>query len=247
MTWTLYLNPRWRVQRAEGTLRLRDTTLVPVVVEELEAYRSRARGQLQDQTRQAEEYLSLANRLLEQGSTHLARQAFKSAYGLSAHDAAFNEDARVQLQNLKMQQAVVGLNRRQARMIGQAPGAPPGLAGAGTDFTPQEAREILARQSAEETAIQLKLAERLVQQQEAALTSPAAIRATVPEQGRVLTFARPLAVDPWMDLRLHLKAVAVGTGPGSGARWGILAGLFLVALAWLRLIQRGRREPGTNR
>ncbi len=44
----------------------------------------------------------------------MARRAFQAAYGLSTHDAAFNEDARVQLHNIKLQQALVGLNVRQA-------------------------------------------------------------------------------------------------------------------------------------
>ena len=47
-----------------------------------------------------------------------ARRAFQAAYGLSTGDAAFNEDARVQLHNIKLQQALVGLNVRQAAAAG---------------------------------------------------------------------------------------------------------------------------------
>ena len=39
-----------------------------------------------------------------------ARRAFENAYRLSQNYAAFNEDARVQLQKLKTQQAMMGIN-----------------------------------------------------------------------------------------------------------------------------------------
>ena len=58
-----------------------------------------------DKTKQAETLLSLGNRLLEKGDPAQARRAFQSAFGLSTHDSAFNEDARVQLHNLKLLQA----------------------------------------------------------------------------------------------------------------------------------------------
>ena len=57
-------------------------------------------------------------RAWQQGDPQQARRAFQAAYGLSTHDAAFNEDARVQLHNLKLQQALVGLNVRQAATAG---------------------------------------------------------------------------------------------------------------------------------
>ena len=52
----------------------------------------------------------------------------------------------------------------------------------------------------------MRLAERLIRQQDAAAASPAAIRVTIPEQGRLLTFSRPLHVQPWADLALDINA-----------------------------------------
>ena len=69
------------------------------------------------------------------------------------------------------------------------------VAGAAPNYTQEEAKQILERNTAEDNAVQMKLAERLVQQQEAALPSPAAIRATVPEEGRRITFTRALLVE----------------------------------------------------
>jgi hypothetical protein len=64
------------------------------------------------------------------------------------------------------------------------------------------------------------LAERIIQQQDAAVSSPAAIRATVPEQGRVLTFKRAVVVDALIGgaetLKVDLKLSAV-----RAASWGV--------------------------
>jgi hypothetical protein len=54
----------------------------------------------------------------------------------------------------------------------------------------------------------LRLAERLIQQQDAAVISPTAIRVNVPEQTRVLTFKRSVAVDQQADLKITMNATA---------------------------------------
>jgi hypothetical protein len=45
------------------------------------------------------------------------RRAYPSACGLSAGDAAFNEDTREQPHNIKLQEALLGLNVRQPRSL----------------------------------------------------------------------------------------------------------------------------------
>ena len=61
--------------------------------------------------------LSIGNSLIEQGDQYRARRAFEKAYQLSQNDAAFNEDARVQLQKLKTQQAMMGINMRRNNFL----------------------------------------------------------------------------------------------------------------------------------
>src|SRR5260370_29267296 len=73
-----------------------------------------------EKAQEAEEILAMGNSLLEKGDPQKARRAFQAAYGLSQGDDAFNEDARVQLNNLKLQQALVGFNVRQAAVAGGA-------------------------------------------------------------------------------------------------------------------------------
>src|SRR6266850_483194 len=133
--------------------------------------------------------LALGNDALAHGDPQQARRAFQSAYGLSAHDNAFNEDARVQLHNLKLQQALVGLNVRQAAAAGEADAA-------STKF-----RDLRNRKDVAYT------------QQDAAIASPTAIRASIPQQGRLLTFRRTVQVETFADLKLSLRATASRIAP----------------------------------
>src|SRR6185503_15770566 len=121
-----------------------------------------------EQTQAAGKMLEQGNTWLQQGDPQQARRAFQSAYGLSKHDNAFNEDARVQLHNLKLQQALVGLNVRQEAVAGNtaALGARfRDLRGAkDVNYTQQDARQLIERRTAEENAAFMRLAERLIQQ-----------------------------------------------------------------------------------
>src|SRR3989449_3720015 len=181
--------------------------------------------------------MAAGNSARGQANPQQARRAFQAAYGLSAHDAAFNEDARVQLHNIKLQEALVGLNVRQAA----ARGDPATLGAKFRDLTSrkeitysqQDAKDIIDRSTADENAAFMRLAERLIQQQDAAVSSPAALKASLPDQGRVLTFKRAVVVDAWADLRIRLAATAVKAASWA-ARVLILTATFLLfaVLAW---------------
>jgi hypothetical protein len=238
ITWQVYLNEKWRLSDWAGTLQLQEDTqaTAPVAVDvrsylESEVIQNRAK------TKAAEEMLSLGNTLLERGNPQQARQAFQSAYGLSTHDQAFNEDARVQLHNLKLQQALVGLNVRQSAAAGEAAPAPGNLkelrARKDLAYTQQEAKQIIDANTADDNAALMRLAERLIQQQDAAVTAPAAIRAAIPQQGRMLSFRRTVQVDTFADLNISLHATAERAA-GSTFRALTLGALFLafVLLAW---------------
>ena len=118
----------------------------------------------------------------------------------------------MQLHNLKLQQALVGLNVRQSSAAGDKDAPASKLRGGKeANYTQQDAKQILDRNSADENAAFTKLAERLIQQQDAAVSNPAAIHATIPEQGRLLTFSRSVAVDTAADLHIGIKAKAVAS------------------------------------
>ncbi len=219
-----------------GSLQLQQMGLVPSSTSvDAQGYLQNEANMQREKTREAEEMLATGNSLLQNGDPQQARRAFQAAYGLSQGDDAFNEDARVQLNNLKLQQALVGLNVRQAATAGESGGGGGALADKFRDlrgrkdvaYTQQDAKDIIERNSADENAAFMRLAERLIQQQDAAVSSPAAIRANIPEQGRMLTFTRAVVVDPWADLHIGLDAVAVRAASWT-VRILILCGTFII-------------------
>lgn len=245
ISWRVSLNDQWQLQRWTGTLQLAEQDVVPVTATvDLVGYLQSEVAWQREKTQEAEQMLAFGNRALEQGEQQQARRAFQSAYGLSAHDYAFNEDARVQLHNLKLQQALVGLNVRQAANNGDVAA----LGGKFKDlrnakelnFTQQDAKGIIDRNTADDNAATLRLAEKLIQQQDAAVSAAAAIRANIPEQGKVLLFQRAVAVDKEADLRVTLQAGAVRAA-AEGMRLlvivGVLVvfGLMLMGARWVRV------------
>jgi hypothetical protein len=221
LTWRVSLSEKWKVKHTEGSLQFQREEIVDASnAVDIGNYLQNEAAVGQERTKEAESLLALGNTALEQGDPQQARRAFQSAYGLSSQDAAFNEDARVQLHNIKLQQALVGLNVRQTTSAG----APPALAAKLRElhgrkelgYTQQAAKEMIDRNSADENAALLRLAERLIQQQDAAINSPTALRASIPEQGRVLTFTRSVVVDSDADLRLRLQAAPLRTASAGG-------------------------------
>jgi len=218
IAWNVYLNEKWQVKKWTGSLQMQGEQVVSrASAVDVQGYLQGEASQQREKTKAAEQMLALGNSALAQGNPQQARRAFESAFGLSQHDNAFNEDARVQLHNLKLQQALVGLNVRNNTFAG----APDPLAGKlrGTggninkdaNYTQQDAKDQMGRNTADDNAAFTKLAERLIQQQDAAITNPATIQATIPEQGRLLIFSRSVAVDNWADLRIGIEAKAVTT------------------------------------
>jgi len=239
ITWQVYLNDKWQLTAWSGSLQLQDQHYeVRPLVTDVKSYLDNELVANRAKTKAAEEMLSFGNSLLQQGDPAKARWAFNNAFGLSTHDSAFNEDARVQLHNLKLQQALVGLNVRQNLAAGDAAPAPGNLKELrnrrDATYTQQEAKQLIEANSADDNATLLRLAERIVQQQDAAVPVPSAIRATVPQQGKLLTFRRTVQVDDFAELDLRLKATSAKAAPWS-FRVALLAGLFAVmaGFAWL--------------
>ena len=252
LTWRVFLNDKWRVTKWSGTLQLQQQEVVANGALDVQGYLQTESSFQRGKTQEAQQMLALGNSALQNGDPQQARRAFESAYGLSRNDAAFNEDARVQLNNLKLQQALVGLNVRQAAASGGNGGG--NIAVNGTlnnlrnngfaNYTQQDAKQIIDNNSADENSAFMKLAERLIQQQDAAVANPAVIRANVPEQGRLLTFKRAVVVDTWADLNINLAARTVSAVP-----WSLrLAALAVTALllAGLGLLARRLTAAGAR-
>jgi hypothetical protein len=234
----LSLGEKWQVQRWSGSFQLDKQENIGCgsaantnfyLQQELELSRSRAD--------EAQRMLALGNTSLDGGDPHEARRAFGAAYGLSAPDAAFNEDARVQLHNVKLQEALVGLNACQSAAagdVGALGGKMRGLRNRREmNYTQQDAKDIIDISTADENAAFMRLAERLVQQQDAAVNNPAGIHANIPEEGRVLTFKRAVAVEPWANLNIQIHA---STTPATSrtVKITVLAGMAVVFAIFVR-------------
>ena len=246
ITWQVYLNEKWQVKDWKGTLQLFEAREAGGGLMDLGSYLQRESAFRSEKTKVAEQQLQLGNSFLSQGAPQQARKAFQNAYGLSQHDDAFNEDARVQLHNVKLQQALVGLNVRQLATGGEAGALATKVrelrGRRDNGYSQDEAKQLFDNNDATGNAALTRLAERMIQQQDAAVANPAAIHAAIPEQGRVLTFKRAVEVNPWADMRITLETKAARSAP-----WGIrllvlgvlFAGIAFVLGAARRTVRTG--------
>lgn len=184
----------------------------------------------------AEDFLNNANVLLSQGKQQEARQAFNSAYNLSQFDDALNEDARVQLQNVREDQALVALaNRRNSFYNDNNANAAADLQQAAVidqgrllNYTAQAKQDVLGSNSAEENETLRLLAARLIDQQQAVPGNPQAIQTAVPLQGQVVTFSRSLQINDQADLIIEIKGKRAKPEGQAGLGFGML--LLLIAM-----------------
>ncbi len=112
--------------------------------------------------------LAQASELLQAGEQTKAQRALSNVFNINGLDAASNEDARVQLENLQTQQAIVGLNTRRQRLyldndlnqtevtgneqMRQAAAANPILQQDQLNYRPQELSQLLAGNTSEDNA-----------------------------------------------------------------------------------------------
>jgi hypothetical protein len=169
-------------------------------------------------------------------------------------DAASGEDARVQLRQLKTQQAVLGLNTRRQKLaidnrsaipqadnaqLDRAAQAYPVLRG-GYNYDPKQFDRFrfLEGNTSDENAALKEIANRIVTQQLAAEPAPVALDITLPERGTVLTFGRSVQVDGQRPMSITLKLKR----SGSGFAW--LAILLCLLLGGMFGAKRPARSKG---
>ena len=186
-----------------------------------QSYLSSLQGKRQDQAQQAAKLLEQANQLLQTGEQSKAQWAFNNVANRYALDAASNEDARVQLENLQTQQAIVGLNTRRQRLfldinrggaaiadneqLRQAAAINPILQQEQLNYRPQELSQLLAGNSKEDNANLQQIAGRLVQHQRTTEPAPQAIIISLPEEGNIYSFRRSVQVAENTPLELQLE------------------------------------------
>lgn len=221
-----------------------------------QSYLSSLRGKQQDQAQQAAKLLEQANQLLQTGEQSKAQWAFNNVANRYALDAASNEDARVQLENLQTQQAIVGLNTRRQRLfldsnrggaavadneqMRQAAAVNPILQQEQINYRPQELSQLLAGNSKEDNAILQQIAGRLVQHQRTTEPAPQAIIISLPEEGTIYSFRRSVQVAENAPLELQLQFNS--QYKLRFWQWAMLAGLVVVVAVGFARFSRDKSE-----
>jgi len=215
LTWRVLIPEAWQLTGHSGDFDLRnESNYGSFGVSE---YESSAATKKQNDSQSAVALLDRANSWLAAGDQEKASKAFSNAVNSGQLDAASGEDARVQLRELKTQQAVLGLNTRRQRVLldngyaqkeenkqlNQAAQVNPILQG-NYNYDQTQFDRFLEGNSADENSALKEIANRIVTQQLAAEPAPTALNLTIPERGKVLTFHRSVQVDNDAPMLLNL-------------------------------------------
>lgn len=217
--WHVVAPKGFELSRNDGNLELIGQTNQKTY--DRDSYLSKVSGKREVQAQRAAQLLEQANQLLQAGEQSKARWALNSVANQYALDAASNEDARIQLENLQTQQAIVGLNTRRQRLyldhnrndadvmdneqFRQAAADNPVLQQDQLNFRPQQLSQLLRGNTTEDNAVLQQIAGRLVHHQRTTVPAPQAIIISLPEEGDVYTFGRSVQVADNAVLQLELE------------------------------------------
>jgi hypothetical protein len=249
VTWRVVVPPGYTLRHHSGGLRLVDERAAgPFGIEQ---YRSLVVSRHSAEAQKAVAMLEEANGFLQSGDQQRAGEMLSRASNAQALGEASNEDARVQLRNLRTQQTVLGLNTRRQRLyldnrvdaarneqLEQAASLNPYMQGK-VNFDPQQIDQLLMGNTVEENSALRAIAARLVDQQLSAAPAPGAMDVTLPERGRVLTFTRSLQVDGGAPLELRLT---VGTIAYTSLRYSLFLLLAVAVIASIPLARMAGRR-----
>jgi hypothetical protein len=247
LSWRVLVPEGWQVASHGGDFDLKQQASMGAF--RLEDYQSFVRGKRASDAKSAVALLDQANAWLKAGDQEKAGLALGNAVRNGQLDAASGEDARVQLRQLKTQQAVLGLNtRRQKLVIDNRLSAPqqqenpqldraaemnPVFKGA-YNYDPKQFDRFLEGNTAEENTALKDIANRIVTQQLAAEPAPAALEVTLPERGTVLSFMRSVQVDGDRPMGIELKLKRANK---SSAWLAIVLCLLTAAMAVMKRIK----------
>lgn len=205
LTWNVIIPEGYEMKSHKGDFDLRGQTTYGAFG--LEDYKSYSMNKRMNDSQSAVALLDQAVTWAAKGDQEKAAQCFSNAVRNGNLDAASGEDARVQLRELKTQQAVLGLNTRRQKLtldnkgsstddnaqLQEAANANPILQG-NFNYDPSQFDRFLLGNSADENTALKDIANRIVTQQLAAEPAPQALDITLPERGNVVSFTRSVQV-----------------------------------------------------
>lgn len=210
ISWKIFMPDGVLITKVKGNMDLVEEVVTPVtsslsrtIKVQVDDYISQNSVMIENQNNTAVEYLNLGNQYMMSGDNINAQRAFENAINFSQSDPTFNEDARVQFQNIRSQQANIALNARINNVFNkkQARETPSDYG----NLTQAEIDELLVSTSEEDREAMQRLANRLVRQQEAAVARPASIYASFPEGKSSWTLERSHLVDRLVPLNVSLS------------------------------------------
>ena len=220
LTWRVLIPEGFEMKNHDGDFDLKNQETYGSF--DIVSYQAAAASKQQSSEKGAVALLDQANSWMAAGEQDKAAQAYSNAFRSNLLDAASCEDARVQLRELKTQQAVLGLNTRRQkvaidnRVAGQnenaqlerAAEANPVYNGS-FNYDPRQFDRFLEGNSADENAALKEIANRIVTQQLAAEPAPVPLDISLPERGKVVTFTRSVQVktnsDHPMEITIDLE------------------------------------------
>ncbi len=210
-------------------------------------YQTRNKARSSGQLSQAKVSFQQVGQMLDEGRRGKAQRALKQVIELSQADASMNEDARVQFENVAVQNANIGfINRRGAlrtynNIFDVEVGAQQQQAVPlnGGDFSREFAQQVEEQLSARDRQALQMVSAKIVGQQAAVEEAPTAIAVTMPEHGRVMRYNRALQTQLGGGMTLELgvrRDLASWLGLGGGAFETLLSCLAAVPVLWLALL-----------
>ena len=216
LIWRVLIPEGWRLHDHEGDFDLKQQSKMGSF--RLENYQDFVIARKESSSAEAVALFDQASNWINQGDQEKASIALGNASRNGLLDEASNEDARVQLRELRTQQAVLGLNTRRQKLfldnksqsgadnqqLEQAAQVNPLLQGK-SNYDPKQFDRFIEGNTADENAALQAIAQRIVNQQLAAEPAPSGLEISVPERGSMLTFGRSIQVDGGKPMHLQLK------------------------------------------
>jgi hypothetical protein len=236
--WTFYAPDGYRYSRFDGTMQHQDRSgwqSAPSGHFDEDQYYSYNSDNSQRFGDSAKQNIVLGNELMQSGDQRSARKAFQKAISYSQGQQALNEDARVQFRNLVRQQGVVGLvNRRnQLKQSLNQVDEETAFVPATDQWSGADVQKIEAQLGEKESSALSGLAEKMLDQQQAASVEVHPIRVVMARQGTEIEFERTLQLQPDAEMQVEFhSANVVGSRPSQ---------FFVVLLAAGTILLAGRK------
>lgn len=244
--WRLFLPRGYEYDDFEGSLTVETKGLEkPVIFRyQPQAYDAAVRQKLDQDGQMATQFLTRGKDLARKGLQTEAKQAFESAVNLSASQYGLNEDARVQLDKVNRQQAIMGLVGRRDRLrsgLGGAQGVhgrPQQELELGENFSPEQAERVESSLAKDDYGNLGLIAGRLMKQQERAAGFARALKVHLDGHGQLVRLSGAIQVKPNAEMAVSFEAAKKRPDRDwASPAWA--AGIFVVLAGILALGRAG--------